>query len=197
MKPIIGIITRKSLSETNKKINIIYEDIEKSVIKSNGIPIGVSINNIENYLNICKGFIFQGGDDIDNENLNLLKILKEIKIPTLAICLGMQEMAISNHGELSDVENHLNENLHEITIFKDTLLYKIIKEEQIMVNSRHKSAIKNCDLLISSISKDNIIESIEDKAHPFFLGVEWHPENTYDQDINSKKIFDYFIEKCQ
>lgn len=198
MYPIIGIITRKSLSETNKKINIIYEDIEKSVIKSKGIPIGISItnNNIEKFLNICKGFIFQGGDDIDNDNLNLLKILKEKNIPTLAICLGMQEMAVSNNGILYDVENHLNEYLHEATILKDTLLYKIIKKDKIMVNSRHKSAIKNTSLIISSISKDNVIESIEDKKHPFFLGLEWHPENLYDIDSNSKKIFDYFIKIC-
>ena len=41
MKPIIGIITRKSLSENNHNIDIVYKDIATSIIKSGGIPIGI------------------------------------------------------------------------------------------------------------------------------------------------------------
>ena len=196
MKPIIGIISREYISETNKKINTIYNDIINSIIKSGGIPIGIPINkNITNYLNICNGFIFQGGDDINNHNLKTIKILKEKNIPTLGICLGMQEMFYQDN--LIDIPNHHINILHEINIKKDTLLYKILKKDKILVNSRHKSAIKKTNYQVSSISKDNIIESIEIPNHKFFLGLQWHPENLYDIDPNSKKIFDYFIKICQ
>lgn len=195
MKPIIGIISRAYYSETNKKINIIYDDIIKSVIKSKGIPLGIPYNeDIKPYLNICKGFILQGGDDINKHNLKTIKILKEKNVPTLGICLGMQEMFY--HNNLVDIPNHKINLLHEINIKKDTLLHKIIKKDKILVNSRHKSAIKNTNYLISSISKDNIIESIEDPKQSFFLGLQWHPENLYQLDSNSKKIFDYFIKVC-
>lgn len=196
MKPIIGIISREYLSATNKKINIIYNDIINSIIKSGGIPIGIPINkDITNYLNICNGFIFQGGDDINNHNLKTIKILKDKNIPILGICLGMQEMFYQNN--LIDIPNHHINILHEINIKKDTLLYKILKKDKILVNSRHKSAIKKTNYQVSSISKDNIIESIEIPNHKFFLGLQWHPENLYDIDLNSKKIFDYFIKICQ
>lgn len=196
MKPIIGIISRNYRSETNKLINITYTDIISSILKSGGTPLSIPSNtNIDDYLNICNGFILQGGDDIDSHNLNTIKIIKEKNTPVLGICLGMQEMFYNNN--MTDIKNHHINSLHEIRIKKNTLLYKIIRQEKILVNSRHKSSIKNTNYIVSSISKDNVIESIEDPKQKFFLGLQWHPENLYDIDSNSKKIFDYFIKMCQ
>lgn len=196
MKPIIGIILRDSQTSTNREINIVYKDIVLAIKNSGGIPIGVpSSNNINNYLSICNGFIFQGGDDIDKNNLDILKIFKEKDIPVLGICLGMQEMFYEDN--LIDISNHKINNLHEIKVYKNTLLYKILKKEKILVNSRHKSAINNTKYVVSSKSKDNIIESIEDTSKKFYLGLQWHPENMYKTDTNSKKIFDYFIKVCK
>lgn len=195
MKPIIGIISREYYSATNKKINIIYNDIISSVIKSKGIPIGIPHNeDISNYLNICDGFILQGGDDINKHNLKTIKILKEKNIPTLGICLGMQEMYYEHN--LKDIPNHHINSLHEVNIIKNTLLYKILKKDKILVNSRHNSAINKTNYLVSSISSNNVIESIEDPKQTFFLGIQWHPENLYNIDSNSRKIFDYFIKVC-
>ena len=196
MKPIIGIISRNYRSETNKLINITYTDIISSILKSGGIPLSIPSNtNIDDYLNICNGFILQGGDDIDSHNLNTIKIIKEKNIPVLGICLGMQEMFYNNN--MTDIKKHHINSLHEIRIKKNTLLYKIIRQEKILVNSRHKSSIKNTNYIVSSISKDNVIESIEDPKQKFYIGLQWHPENLYDIDSNSKKIFDYFIKMCQ
>lgn len=186
---------RKSKSISNKNIEILYNDIISSIIKSGGIPIGITNTNIDEYINICNGYILQGGDDIDEDNIKIIKKLQSLNKPTLGICLGMQEMAYVNNGIIYDIDNHINK-LHEIKIIPNTLLHKIIKKDKILVNSRHKSAIKNTNLLISSLSNDEVIESIEDNTKKFFLGVQWHPENIYDTDINSKNIFDYFINIC-
>lgn len=190
MKPIIGIVTRKSKSYTGKDIDLIYSDIISSVVKSGGIPIGID-NDIDMYINICDGFIFQGGDDTDNKNIEMISLLREKNIPVLGICLGMQEMG---GGILKDIDNHLNK-MHEVIVNKGSLLFRIVGEDRILVNSRHKSAIKDTDLFVSGRS-DNIIEAIEDNTRRFFLGIQWHPENMYDLDINSRKIFDYFIKMC-
>lgn len=195
MKPIIGIICRNYYSKTDKPINIIYDDIFSSVIKSKGIPIGIpSKEDISKYLDICNGFIFQGGDDIDEHNLIILKLLKEKDIPVLGICLGMQEMFYNDN--LIDIPNHQTNTLHEITINKNSLLYKILKKDKILVNSRHSSVIENTNDLISA-KNENIIEAIECKQNKFYLGLQWHPENLYNIDINSQKIFDYFIKICK
>lgn len=196
MQPIIGIIERKGLSDTLKNIEITYEDIKNAIIKSGGIPIGISSKNIDLYLDMCHGFIFQGGDDLDENNLKILNLLRSKNKKVLGICLGMQEMAVSVKGCLYDIPNHKLNTLHEITIKKDSLLYKILQKEKILVNTRHKSAVLKTKLKISSTSNDNIIESVEEPKLTFFLGLQWHPENLYDIDPSSKKIFDYFIKIC-
>ena len=196
MKPIIGIICKDDISKMGHKTNIMYYNIIKCIIKSKGIPIGIPNDNLLPYLDICQGFIFQGGDDISNHDLKNIKILQQKNIPTLGICLGMQEMAIANQGKLYNLKNHKNNDLHAITIDKHSLLYKIINHDKTIVNSRHKSAVKYTNLSISSKAFDNTIESVEDPTKKFFLGLEWHPENMYDYDINSRKIFDYFIKIC-
>ena len=196
MIPLIGIITRKSKSISGKNILIAYEDIISAIIKSGGLPLIIPDNNIYPYLNICKGFIFQGGDNISSNSLKALKVLIKNDIPTLGICLGMQEMAVLNKGILHKVVNHKNDCLHEVTIKENSLLYKILGITKTIVNSRHKDAVLTTKLDISAISKDNIIEAIEDSHLTFFLGLQWHPENMYDKDLNSKKIFDYFIKIC-
>ena len=195
IKPIIGIISRDYYSDSKRKINIVYNDIISSVLKSGGIPIGIPYNiEIEDYLDICNGFILQGGDNINEINLRNLEIIRKENIPTLGICLGMQEMFYDNN--MIDIKDHNKNELHEINIDTNTLLYKIINKDKILVNSRHKSSITNTKEKICAISLDNAIEAIEISNLKFYLGLQWHPENLYDIDNNSKKIFDYFIKIC-
>ena len=196
MIPLIGIITRKSKSVSGKNILIAYDDIISAITKSGGIPLIIPENNIYPYLNICKGFILQGGDNISSNSLKNLKLLMKNNIPTLGICLGMQEMAVLNKGTLHKIINHKNDCLHEITIKENSLLYKILGVTKTIVNSRHKDAVLTTKLNISAISKDNVTEAVENDHLNFLLGLQWHPENIYDKDLNSKNIFDYFIKIC-
>lgn len=196
MKPIIGIIMRSSVSESNLPIKYIYDDVSYAVYKSGGIPIGIDPKYIDNYLKICQGFIIPGGNEVVENDLLAIKKITEADIPLLGICLGMQEMAYLNSGTITDIINHKIEGLHEIIIKHDSLLYKILGCEKTLVNSRHKSAIVSTRLTVSAISYDNVIEAVEDKSKKFLLGIEWHPENMYDKEINARKIFDYFIKIC-
>jgi len=95
------------------------------------------------------------------------------------------------------IDKHFSNNgyIHYINILENSLLYKILKEKRILVNSRHKTAIMDTNLNVVARSDDNVIEAVEDPTKSFFLGVEWHPESLNDE--NSKKIFDYFFKICQ
>ena len=109
-------------------------------------------------------------------------------------------MAVVYGGNLEYIakENHLNENLyvHNIKLNKESKLYKIINENNINVNSRHKYCAKNTKLSVSALSDDGLIEAIELSNHKFFIGVQWHPESTIKFDKNSQKLFSYFIKCC-
>ena len=192
MKPIIGIILRNETLPSKNKILYINKEIIKIINKNNGIPIGIDIKNVYEIINNIDGFIFQGGNEYPKEEKKLIKYLHKNNIPTLGICLGMQEIAESFDGTLQEIENHQN-TTHEINIRQNTKLYDIIKKDKTIVNSRHKFAIKKTNLEISA-TNENTIEAIEDKKKDFFIGVEWHPESLNNKDSNN--LFIYFIKKA-
>ena len=193
MLPIIGIIERKEILPSKNEIEYINKEINDAVINNNGIPIGINIKNIKEIIEKIDGFIFQGGNEYQKEEKELIKYLYKNNIPTLGICLGMQEIAETFEGTLQEVNNHQN-TYHEINIRQNTKLYDIIKKEKIEVNSRHKFSVKKTNLDISAIANDNVIEAIEDKKKDFFIGIEWHPESLNNNE--TKNIFNYFIKKA-
>lgn len=48
----------------------------------------------------------------------------------------------------------------------------------LLVNSMHHQAVARVaePLLVSAVSGDGLVEGVEDPAHRFYLGVQWHPE---------------------
>ena len=192
----IGIIGRKNedkITFNQEVINVIY--------KYKFIPIGIIVdfnnnpnlefNKIKNIIDLCDGFILQGGSDYYDIDILITKYLYDKNIPTLGICLGMQTMAMTFNGIMGEISNHNNKNkyVHEIEINKNSKLYNIIKKNKILVNSRHNSYILNTDLDVSATN--NIIEAIEDKSKKFFIGVQWHPESIMDE--NSILLFNSFF----
>lgn len=193
MKPIIGIILRK---ENNKYY--LNQNIIKAIEKYNGIPLGIFNEDYE-LIDKCDGIILPGGDNIEKQDLNIISYLYKKDIPTLGICLGMQEIGYLFNGKMNEISNynHLKKYdryAHDINVIKNSKLYEIIGKDKIKVNSRHKDYLINTGLNISSIS--DVIESIEDKKKKFFIGVQWHPEDMLDYDINSNKLFEFFIKSC-
>ena len=199
MQPIIGIVTRASISLENHKISIIYKEIEEAIIKNGAIPIGITLNNnYKKLINLCDGIIFQGGDEFEKYDLESLKYIYDINKPVLGICLGMQLMGVLFNGNMIDINNHkktLNYS-HEVRIKRNSKLYNIFKTDIIKVNSRHKSVIKNTKLNISGISQDGYIEAIEDIRNKFFIGVQWHPESMLKYDDKQNNLFKQFIKSC-
>ena len=67
---------------------------------------------------------------------------------------------------------------------------------KIMVNSRQNDTVNlNDNFVVDAKSRDNIIEAVHIPNKTFILGLQWHPEDLSDE--YSKKIFQYFIEKCK
>jgi putative glutamine amidotransferase len=68
---------------------------------------------------------------------------------------------------------------------------------RIGVNSSHHQAIASAGNGLNVVAKspdDGVIEAIEGTSgKQFLLGVQWHPERTYDESRESKAIFDRFI----
>ncbi len=155
----------------------------------------------------CDGILFPGGYKFTPYDRYLLEEAIKKEIPILGICLGMQMMSCYkiDNFKLEDVNtkiNHKQENdlelTHKVKIAKDSLLYKIVEKEELIVNSFHKKrACNNKYYKTVAKSEDGVIEAIEYPSKVFNLGVQWHPEISYEFDEDSKKIIDYFIKEAK
>lgn len=162
---------------------------------------------IEDNLNQCDGIFFPGGKKFTPYDEYLLEVAIKRKIPVLGVCLGMQmmscfheEIELLANGE-SICHNQLNDDLslsHEVVIDKNSKLFQILGKERIMVNSFHNyHGTQNHIYRSVAMSLDHQVEAIEYPGDFFNLGVQWHPEISYDFDINSQKIIDTFINEAR
>lgn len=116
--------------------------------------------------------------------------LKEHK-PILGICGGEQLLNVILGGTLlqhipdsipnalaHEQPNPRTEPGHTVKVTQGTLLHRIVGKDVLEVNSAHHQAVATVgkDVIINATAPDGVIEGIEYTAHPFCLGVEWHPE---------------------
>lgn len=145
---------------------------------------------------------------IDLTELAVAKIALKKDLPILGICRGLQVLNVSEGGTLyqdipSQVKesiNHLQKkdkrvNTHNVHIDGNTVLHSIFKRKKIRVNSRHHQAIKDLasSLIATTWTQDGLIEAAENPSKSFVIGVQWHPEGTWEKDPFSKKLFHSFI----
>lgn len=162
---------------------------------------------LNHYMSMCNGFLFSGGGDMDPHywgempewrlgEINPLRDSFEYKLahkilgsslPVLGICRGCQLLNVAMGGTLiQDINSRLAHQqkaprdyaFHAIVIEEGSILAKILKTNNIRVNSFHHQAIKKLGkgLVVSATAPDGTIEAVESKEHPFVIGVQWHPE---------------------
>ena len=141
----------------------------------------------------------------------LARILHEKRSkPVLGICRGMQVMNVALGGSIyQDIEadygrpalaHRQKQNSswpsHEAAIARGTRLACIIGRDAIRVNSIHHQAVKEAaeGLRVNAVAPDGIIEGFESLTHPFYLGVQWHPERLWQKDETAAAIFRAFAD---
>lgn len=203
----IGIILRDFKSIDNNALLAIKEDLiiylRKYNVRLICIPVAFTNNiydeekRVEESIELCDGVILPGSLYEHEINKKIIMYLYEKDIPTLGICLGMQEMAWCFEGSIEPLRENTHKSIdkyvHRVSIKTDSLLHKIMGTNTMNVNSRHKEHITTTDLQIVAISDDLVIEAVEDSSKRFFIGVQWHPESLF-HDPYSRKLFDYFME---
>ena len=145
----------------------------------------------------------------DEFELALVRVAREENIPALLICRGMQVANVAFGGSLiedlpSEPEtsyvNHaytLADPYRHRVRLEPGRLSAIVAANEIETNSRHHQALRVVApaLRVVGRSDDGVIEAVESTFdHPFFVGVQWHPENlSLLDDPPSRRLFEAFV----
>ena len=146
----------------------------------------------------------------------LLQDAHNMHKPILAICYGLQSLNVWRTGTLlqhihSSVNHEAGKTVpiaHKVAVEPNSCLARILRngsaqKEQLEVpvnSSHHQSAAVVGDGLrvVARTPEDGIIEAVEGtNPDHFVLGVQWHPERSYDQDAPSRAIFHAFVEAAR
>ena len=228
-KPIIGIIGKVQPKHDEDLWHRIDEvnEIRYLIIKNGGIAITLlpteatikfndndikdekeldseEIDGLYRQIQLCDGFILQGGLYSCNYEIEIAKKVIELDKPLIGICAGFNNIlrALGSDVILDETKTHDiydNSYRHPIKIEKDTELYKLVKKEEINVNSIH-SRVATKELVepyakISSYSKDGLVESFEVPNKKFIMGIKWHPELLLNE-AYVDELFKTLIDKC-
>lgn len=143
-------------------------------------------------------------------DLMLARTARDRGIPTLGICLGVQIMNIVAGGRIiQDIDSQVGTSIehasvpedrarHDVKIVDGTRLASILGARTLEVNSSHHQAIRSAGqgLRVTAQAPDGIIEGLEDPKHPFYVGVQWHPEDMPGEE-SATTIFRAFVEAAR
>ena len=183
----------------------------------------------------CSGLLLSGGPDVfpgrydaiedtalcgsidyyrDTLEFALIEKAKNMEIPILGICRGLQVFNIYHGGSLyADIPVQLDtliqhrcpdtyDCFHDVRIMESSSLNNTSGVTFGKVNSNHHQGIRRIGEGIIPIARTNegLIEAIEYKDRenmPFFMGVQWHPERMDISNPLSLPIAMYFLQEAK
>ena len=149
----------------------------------------------------------------DEFEIELARRAREIDMPILAICRGLQLLNVARGGSLiQDIPDQVPGALghakrepadaiaHEIRVDRSSRLAQLLTKGAPVpdglhpVNSRHHQAINRVGdgLVVTAVAPDGVIEAVEDPAMTFCVAVQWHPEN-FHRTGEFKALFEAFV----
>jgi putative glutamine amidotransferase len=168
---------------------------------------------LDRVLSAVAGLVLTGGEDVgpseygaaasqhlgrvnperDMTELAAVRAARDQRVPTLAICRGIQVLNVGLGGTLvqdlpserpsviaHDPDRPRTSRTHRIGITPDTRVFDALGATSLDVNSVHHQAIGRLadSLVVTAKAPDGVIEAVETgRRDPWWvLGVQWHPE---------------------
>ena len=231
MKPLIG-LTPSYYEHKELDRSILGKSYTDSVQRAGGLPVLIPpIIEQEDLVELIQkldGIVLTGGGDLHpkyygessdpltpkpfhlrrgEHDRQIFEYIWEHKIPTLAICLGMQEVNVFLGGSLyQDIPAQIKKPLvhkigdwfearHEVILTEGSVLHKLTGELSVDANSAHHQAIRDVPgaLSIAGRSADGLIEVLEPKDNSIpLIAVQWHPESETN-DIVGIDLFKWLV----
>ncbi len=216
----------------------VHEDVlpyVHAVERAGGAPVLLEndLHDVDEMLSMLEGVVLGGGVDMDPARyggnpehsrkpsryrpdrdgfeLALVRATRELGVPTLCICRGIQVANVAFGGTLiEDVRDELGPRYtiehrqvdesgldrsdyapgHDVAIDPGSTLARVLGTASPRTNSMHHQALRAVGegLTVVARTPDGIIEGVDAAFdHPFFVGVQWHPEELDDEP--SRRLF--------
>ncbi len=125
---------------------------------------------------------------LDRFELELARAADAAGMPLLGVCRGAQALNVARGGTLHQhIDGHRQAELatlptHSVRIAGSSRAARVLGGHAAEVNSFHHQAVDALGkgLIATAWAPDGTIEALEDPAHPFLLGVQWHAETLLD-----------------
>ncbi|MFD1802516.1 gamma-glutamyl-gamma-aminobutyrate hydrolase family protein [Mixta tenebrionis] len=237
-KPLIGVVACRSITEGHPAFTL-HQKYLDAIMDAQGVAIilphrpgqGEAISR--RVLPLLDGLLLSGSPsniepwryeatgkeeltDPGRDELALALIAQALPLhmPLLAICRGMQELAVATGGTLyrqlpvGEIAHYVNSDAplaaqyaptHAIQLASDGRLSQLLRGmTSLQVNSLHQQGIHHPGplLQIEATAPDGVIEAVSVPHHPFAFGVQWHPEWRYQHDEASSQLFEAFLHAC-
>jgi putative glutamine amidotransferase len=157
--------------------------------------------------------LWQVDEQRDRAELALARWALAERLPLLAICRGIQMLNVAAGGTLvqdistqvpgalshSTVFRPLSQIAHTVEVAAGSRLAGLVGAGEVEVNSAHHQAVKSvgAGLVVTARAPDGIVEGLEAPAHPFCVGVQWHPEVMAENYPEMRRLFAGLIEAAQ
>lgn len=152
----------------------------------------------------------------DALELDVARSARLAAVPTLGICRGIQVMNVALGGTIyEDIAeqhepanglridhqqlhqgHHRSDKTHPVDVLPGSKLSAIAGGPCLETNSTHHQALRRVafDLVVVGRTRDGIAEAVElAQPHPFYVGVQWHPEELVGNDEPSRRLFKEFV----
>lgn len=218
MRPIIGLTAqpKESISAGNTlDSHVLGHTYTDSVLRAGGLPVllvPVPDDDIPALVDGIDGLVLTGGGDVDPTRygepnngladrinfdrdefeLELVRHAMERKLPTLAICRGIQVVNVALGGTLiQDIPSEIGSLTHDrigedayvshqaVKIEPGCVIAEIVGDTELLVNSIHHQAIRDLGdgLIPVAWAEDGIIEAVQHEDPEWrLIAVQWHPE---------------------
>jgi putative glutamine amidotransferase len=123
--------------------------------------------------------------------------------PLLAICRGLQVLNVALggtlHQHITDSETTVphRKHHHEVSIDATSRLAEATGATTVVGHSYHHQALDRVGegLRVTARAADGIVEGAE-LTDGWVVGVQWHPEDTAEDDPRQQALFDAFVARA-
>lgn len=223
--PVVAIPTDATIANwglwRDKRAAVVSYGYVEKVIEAGGAPILLPPNpaTVAEALSGVDALLLTGGADInparygqslgpntwppddarDATDFAALEVALRRRIPILAVCRGMQILAIARGGTL---HQHLPEHApsgpgvfrdNEIRIAPNSKMAAAFGPSVVFRCHHHQGLdLLGEGLVATAWAEDGVVEAIEDPTAPYIVGVQAHPEET-----DTATLFKSFVEAAK